>query len=59
MAGIIIKKRGKSYQYSFEIAPQDGKRKWITKSGFKTKAEALEAGCNSQWIYVKFSDTIF
>lgn len=52
MAGIIIKKRGKSYQYSFEIAPQDGKRKWITKSGFKTKAEALEAGCNSQAEYI-------
>lgn len=52
MAGIIIKKRGKAYQYSFEIAPQDGKRKWITKSGFKTKAEALEAGCYAQSEYL-------
>lgn len=52
MAGIIIKKRGKAYQYSFEIAPQNGKRKWITKSGFKTKAEALEAGCNAQSEYL-------
>ena len=52
MASINIKKRGKAYQYSFEIAPQDGKRKWITKSGFRTKAEALEAGCNAQSEYL-------
>lgn len=26
MASINIKKRGKAYQYSFEIAPQDGKK---------------------------------
>ena len=40
MANVNIKKRGKVYQYQFEIAPAKGKRKWITKSGFKTKAEA-------------------
>lgn len=44
MASILVKKRGKVYQYQFEIAPQDGKRKWATKSGFKTKTEALEEG---------------
>ena len=38
MANVNIKKRGKVYQYQFEIAPVKGKRKWITKSGFKTKA---------------------
>lgn len=27
------------YQYQFEIAAVDGKRKYINKSGFKTKAE--------------------
>ena len=42
MANVNIKKRGKVYQYQFEIAPVKGKRKWITKSGFKTKAEAQE-----------------
>lgn len=44
MANVGIKKRGKVYQYQFEIASVQGKRKWITKSGFKTKAEAQEEG---------------
>ena len=41
---INIRKRGKAFQYQFEIAPVGGKRKQITKSGFKTKKEAEEAG---------------
>lgn len=44
MASVNIKKRGKVYQYQFEIASVNGKRKWITKCGFKTKAEAQEEG---------------
>ena len=44
MGKVNIQKRGKVYQYQFEIAPQDGKRKWITKSGFKTKPEAEREG---------------
>lgn len=44
MVKVQIKKRGKYFQYTFEIAPQDGKRKWITKSGFKSKPEAERAG---------------
>lgn len=44
MASVNIKKRGKVYQYQFEIATVKGKRKWITKSGYKTKAEAQEEG---------------
>jgi integrase len=32
------------YEYAFELASVDGKRKWKTKSGFKTKKEAREAG---------------
>lgn len=44
MVKVQIKKRGKYFQYTFEIAPQDGKRKWITKSGFKSKPEAEEQG---------------
>ena len=44
MASVGIKKRGNVYQYQFEIAPVKGQRKWITKSGFKTKAEAQEEG---------------
>lgn len=41
---INIRKRGKVYQYSFEIAKVDGKRRQITKSGFATKSEAQKAG---------------
>ncbi len=52
MASLIISKRGKVYQYLFEIAPQDGKRKRISKSGFKTKAEAIEAGTKAQTEYI-------
>ena len=44
MADVRVMKRGKVYQYQFEIASVNGTRKYINKSGFKTKAEALEAG---------------
>ena len=37
---INIRKRGKVYQYCFEAGKVNGKRKQITKSGFKTKNEA-------------------
>lgn len=39
-----ITKRGNSWQYRFEIASIEGKRKQISKSGFRTKKEANEAG---------------
>lgn len=41
---VSIRKRGKVYQYSFEIAKVAGKRRRNSKSGFKTKKEAIEAG---------------
>lgn len=41
---INIRKRGKVYQYCFEAGKVNGKRKQITKSGFKTKNEAYIAG---------------
>lgn len=41
---VNVRKRGKYYQYQFEVAPINGKRKQVTKSGFKTKAEAEKAG---------------
>lgn len=41
---INIRKRGKVYQYCFEAEKVNGKRKQITKSGFKTKNEAYIAG---------------
>ena len=44
MGKINIRKRNKYYEYRIEIANIDGKRKWITISGFRTKPEALESG---------------
>ena len=44
MSKINIRKRGKYYEYRVEIAHENGKRKWISKSGFKTKLEAQESG---------------
>lgn len=44
MATVNTRKRGTKWQYQFEAATVNGKRKQITKSGFRTKKEALDAG---------------
>jgi len=48
MAKVIITNRGDkkkpSWQYRFELAKVDGKRRYATKAGFKTKEEAEKAG---------------
>lgn len=44
MSQVTAMKRGSKWQYRFEAAKIDGKRQRITKSGFATKKEALEAG---------------
>ena len=49
---VNIRKRGKVYQYQFEIAKVEGKRKYISKSGFKTKNEALMAGMKAYEEYI-------
>ena len=41
---INIRKRGKVYQYCFEAGKVNGKRKQITKFGFRTKNEAYIVG---------------
>ena len=41
---VNVRKRGKVYEYSFDVAKIEGKRKRISKSGFKTKAKALKQG---------------
>lgn len=41
MSNVTIQKRGKYYQYKFEVAKVDDKRKFINKSGFDTKDEAI------------------
>lgn len=44
MGSVTARKRGTKWSYRFEIASIAEKRQWATGSGFKTKAEALEAG---------------
>ena len=44
MGRINVRKRGNVYEYFFEGAKVNNKRTRITKSGFKTKAEAYEYG---------------
>mgnify|MGYP002527828904 CR=1 FL=1 len=44
MGNVTIQKRGKYYQYKFAVAKVDGKRKFVNKSGFETKEEAIKAG---------------
>ena len=41
---VSVRKRGKVYEYRFEIAKVDGKRRQITKSEFATKSKAQKAG---------------
>lgn len=41
---MTIRKRGKVWEYRFDIAKVNGKRKQIAKSGFKTKKEAETEG---------------
>ena len=47
MADINVIKRGSKWQYRFEGASINGKRKQYSKSGFNTKKEALEAGAKA------------
>ena len=41
---INIRKRNNLYEYRFEVGKVNGKRKQISKSGFKTKRDAYIAG---------------
>ena len=51
MSKILTRNRGTkdkpSWEYRFEVARIDGKRKHFSKSGFKTKSEALKAGTDA------------
>ena len=44
MAEVNTRKRNEKWEYRFEAAKIDGKRNQVTKGGFRTKKEALEAG---------------
>ena len=50
---VNVRKRGNVYEYNFEVAKIEGKRKRITESGFKTKAEAQEAGTVAYEEYIR------
>lgn len=47
-----------SYRYRFEVASIDGKRRWKSKSGFKTKKEAREAARLAQKMYEQGGEII-
>lgn len=51
MADINARKRGKKWEYYFEIVKMDGKRKRISKGGFNTKAEAVSEGVKAMHEY--------
>lgn len=51
MAQISTRKRGNTWEYSFEIGKIDGKRKRQSKGGFRTKKECLEAGTKAKAEY--------
>lgn len=44
MAGLFVHKRGNKWEYRFEVASVNGKRKFVQKSGFATKKEAIAVG---------------
>ena len=48
MSEITVRKRGKYWEYSFEGAKIEGKQKRISKSGFRTKADASAAGIKAK-----------
>ena len=48
---MTIRKRNNFWEYRFEIAKVDGKRKRISKSGFKTKKECESAALKAQNYY--------
>lgn len=47
MADLIVRKRGNKWEFRFEAARVQGKRNQVSKSGFKTKKEAFEAGAKA------------
>ena len=50
---INIRKRNNLYEYRFEVGQVNGKRKQISKSGFKTKRDAYIAGQRAYEEFIK------
>lgn len=53
---VTTRKRGKSWEYRFEIEPLDGKRRWKSKAGFVRQKEASVAGDKARMEYMKNSN---
>lgn len=53
MAELFVHKRGNKWEYRFEVASVDGKRKYVQKSGFTTKKEAVAVGTKAMNKYNK------
>lgn len=51
MGQLRTRKRGKTWEWSFEGAKVDGKRQSVSKGGYRTKADALEAGTKTKAEY--------
>jgi len=51
MGQLRTRKRGKTWEYSFEGAYIGGKRKPVSKGGYRTKGDALEAGTKAKAEY--------
>ena len=51
MSNLRFRKRGSYWEFSFEGARIAGKRQTISKSGFRTKAEASAAGAKAMAEY--------
>ncbi len=51
MGAVSVDKNGKTWRYRFDIATVAGKRKQISKSGFRTKKEAQAAGNDALYQY--------
>lgn len=58
MASLITKKRGNTWEYRFEAAPVNNKRRQISKGGFRTKAEAIAAGSKAMAEYNTTGDIV-
>ena len=56
MAEVTARKRGTKWEYRFEMAGIDGQRKQFSRSGFKTKKDALKAGSEA---FTKYNRTGF
>jgi len=54
---VTARKRGSTWEYRFECARVGGKRKQVSRGGYKTKKEAVEAGTKAYNEYMNSGQT--